>query len=150
MTFGKIFGDILEAYFQNAAEIMKKEENPEYLQNYLYELIDYYYKNFSKNDIIELSKKLIILFSDLIINICLDISDLYDLYAYTLNLFMEYNLMDFEDLFEFDKKDINIEYLVNVFKNLKKYYEDENDFKVNLNKFLFVKKNEEKFHWAFK
>ena len=58
MTFGKIFGDILEAYFQNAAEIMKKEENPEYLQNYLYELIDYYYKNFSEKRYYRIKQKI--------------------------------------------------------------------------------------------
>ena len=73
ITFGKIFGDILEGFFVNAGEIMKEEENPEYLQSYLCELIDYYYKNFSKKNIIELSKRLINLFSDLIINIGLDI-----------------------------------------------------------------------------
>ena len=95
ITFGKIFGDILEGFFVNAGEIMKEEENPEYLQSYLCELIDYYYKNFSKKNIIELSKRLINLFSDLIINIGLDIPNIYDIYSYTLHLFMEYNLMDF-------------------------------------------------------
>ena len=150
ITYGKAFGNILEGFFVNAVEIMKEEENPKYLKNYLYELIDYYYDSFSKDDINVLKIRLINLFSDLIINIGLDIPDIYDLYAYTLNLFMEYDLIGFEDLSELDKIDTNIEYLVNIFKNLKKYYQDDKDFKVKLKKLLFVKKNEEKFDWVFK
>ena len=148
-TYGKTFGDILEGYFENAAEIMKEEENPEYLKNYLYELIDYYYENFSKTDIKELKRRLIRLFKNLIIDIGSDIPHIYDLYAYALNLFMEYQLLNFNDLSKLNKKEINIENLVDVFKNLKKYYRNDYDFKNKLEKIPYVKANKKKFNWAF-
>ena len=31
-TYGKTFGDILEGFFENAAEIIDEEKNPEYLK----------------------------------------------------------------------------------------------------------------------
>ena len=88
-TYGKTFGDILEGFFENAAEIIDEEKNPEYLKKYISELIEYYYDNFGQKDIKELKDRLIKLFSDLIIDIALDIPGIYDLYAYVLNLFME-------------------------------------------------------------
>ena len=148
-TYGKTFGDILEGYFENAAEIMKEEDNPEYLKNYLYELIDYYYENFSKNDIKELRRRLISLFNYIIIDIGSDIPHIYDLYAYVLNLFMEYQLINFNDLSKLNKKEANIANLVDVFKNLKKYYKKYYDFKDKLEKIPYIKDNKKKFEWAF-
>ena len=148
-TYGKTFGDILEGYFQNAADIIEEEKNPDYLKKYINELIDYYYDNFGPKDIKELRERLIKLFSDVIIDIALDIPGIYDLYAYVLNLFMEFKLMKFNDLAELKKGDVNFEHLSNVFKNLKKYYEDNDDFKNKLEELPYVKANKEKFDWAF-
>ena len=77
-TYGKTFGDILEGFFENAAEIIDEEKNPEYLKKYINELIEYYYDNFGPKDIKELRERLIKLFSDLIIDIALDIPEIYD------------------------------------------------------------------------
>ena len=144
-TYGKTFGDILEGFFENAAEIIDEEKNPEYLKKYISELIEYYYDNFGQKDIKELKDRLIKLFSDLIIDIALDIPGIYDLYAYVLNLFMELRLMKFSDLSELKKGEVSIEHLSKLFQDLKKYYEDDEDFKKKLEELPYVKNNKEKF-----
>ena len=144
-TYGKTFGDILEGFFENAAEIIDEEKNPEYLKKYINELIEYYYDNFGQKDIKELKDRLIKLFSDLIIDIALDIPGIYDLYAYVLNLFMELRLMKFSDLSELKKGEVSIEHLSKLFQDLKKYYEDDDEFKKKLEGLPYVKNNKEKF-----
>ena len=144
-TYGKTFGDILEGFFENAAEIIDEEKNPDYLKKYINELIDYYYDNFSPKDIKELRERLIKLFSDLIIDIALDIPGIYDLYAYVLNLFMEFRLMKFNDLSELKRGEVNIDHLSKLFQDLKKYYENDDDFKKKMEELPYVKNNREKF-----
>jgi hypothetical protein len=144
-TYGKTFGDILEGFFENAAEIIDEEKNPEYLKKYINELIEYYYDNFGPKDIKELREKLIKLFSDLIIDIALDIPGIYDLYAYVLNLFMEFRLMKFNDLSELKRGEVNIDHLSKLFQDLKKYYENDDDFKKKMEELPYVKNNREKF-----
>ena len=148
ITYGKTFGDILEGFFENAAEIIDEEKNPDYLQKYIDELLEYYYENFSQKDIKELRERLIKLLSDRIIDIALDIPGIFDIYSYVLNLFMDYHLMKFVDLADLKKGDVNFEHLNNVFKNLQKYYEKD-DFQEKFEQLPFVKDNRDKFDLEF-
>ena len=146
-TYGKTFGDIIEGYFECAAEIIDEEKEPDYIKKYIDELIEFYAEKFSKKDIKELKERLIKL-SEYIVENALDIPGLYDIYAYVLNNFMENELMKFSDLAELKKQDITIENISEILKNLAKYY-DKESFKEELKELPYVKTEKEKFKWAF-
>ena len=53
--------------------------------------------------------------------------------------------MKFSDLSELKKGEVSIEHLSKLFQDLKKYYEDDEDFKKKLEELPYVKNNKEKF-----
>ena len=147
INYGKTFGDILEAYFEAASEIIETEKNPEYVRTYIEELIDYYIKDFSHKDVKELKERIIKLF-EIIVDISLDIPKIFDIYAYVLNIFLSNRLIEFSDLSELQKEDINIENISETLKYLADYYKKD-DFYEKLKELPYVRKDLSKFKWAF-
>ena len=147
INYGKTFGDILEGYFEAAAEIIETEKNPEYIRKYIEELIDYYIKDFSHKDVKELKERIIKLFIN-IVDISLDIPKIFDIYAFVLNIFLNNELIEFSDLSELQKEDIPIENISDTLKYLSNYYKKD-DFNEKLEELSYVKNDKSKFGWAF-
>ena len=146
-NYGGTFGDILEGYFAAASGIIEQEKNPEYIKQFIDELIEFYIGDFNKRDLRELKERIIKLF-ETILDIYLDVPNIFDIYAYVLNQFLKNDLIKFSDLAELKKGDVTDENLSTTLKDLSKYYE-EDDFKEELAALPFVEANKEKFSWAF-
>ena len=146
-NYGGTFGDILEGYFAAASGIIEQEKNPEYIKQFIDELIEFYIGDFNKRDLRELKERIIKLF-ETILDISLDVPNIFDIYAYVLNQFLKNDLIKFSDLAELKKGDVTDENLSTTLKDLSKYYE-EDDFKEELAALPFVEANKEKFSWAF-
>ena len=147
ISYGKTFGDIIEGFFSAASEIYEEEKNHDYVKKYIDELIEFYYKRFTKKDIKELKERLIKLF-EIIVDISLDVPDIFDIYAYVLNIFLQYDFIQFSDLLELKKEEISIKSISDTLKYLSEYYEKE-DFKERLLELPYVQKEKSEFSWAF-
>ena len=146
ISYGKTFGDILEGFFMAASEIYEEERNHDYVKKYIDELIEFYYKRFTKKDIKELKERILKLF-EIIVDISLDVPDIFDVYAYVLNIFLQIGLIQFSDLVELKKEEISIKSISDTLKYLSQYYEKD-DFKERLFELPFVQKEKDEFSWA--
>lgn len=146
ISYGKTFGDILEGFFMAASEIYEEERNHDYVKKYIDELIEFYYKRFTKKDIKELKERILKLF-EIIVDISLDVPDIFDIYAYVLNIFLQIDLIQFSDLVELKKEEISIKCISDTLKYLSQYYEKD-DFKERLFELPFVQKEKDEFSWA--
>ena len=146
ISYGKTFGDILEGFFMAASEIYEEERNHDYVKKYIDELIEFYYKRFTKKDIKELKERILKLF-EIIVDISLDVPDIFDIYAYVLNIFLQIGLIQFSDLVELKKEEISIKSISDTLKYLSQYYEKD-DFKERLFELPFVQKEKDEFSWA--
>ena len=147
ITFGKTFGDILEGFFEAASEIYEEEKNHDYVKKYIDELIEFYVEGFNQKDVRELRERIIKLF-DIIVDISLDVPDIFDIYAYVLNIFLETKMIKFSDLSELKKEEIPIKNVSDTLKYLSKYY-GKDDFNEQLLKLPFVNTDRNEFSWAF-
>ena len=147
ITYGTTFGDILEGFFEAAAEIIEEEKNHEYIKKFISELIIYYYDYFKKKDILELKERIIALYEN-ILDISLDIPNIFDIYAYVLNIFIDNDIIKFSDLSGLKKEEVSDENLSATLKYLSEYY-GKDDFKEKIKEISFVKEDNEKFKWAF-
>ena len=147
ISYGKTFGDIIEGFFVAASEIYEEEKNHDYVKKYIDELIEFYYKRFTKKDIKELKERLIKLF-EIIVDISLDVPDIFDIYAYVLNIFLQYDFIQFSDIIKKKKEEIPIKSISDTLKHLSEYYEKD-DFEERLLKLPYVLKEKDEFSWAF-
>ena len=129
----KKFDSILEGFFSGCFDFIDKKGNLQYAKDYIKEIIEYY------NDKMENSEKksLINIIFDLYNNIqdiSLDIPDIFKIYEYVIELFIENGIIkvtDFENMFKTklnndeDTKKLNNMFR-NVFNNIKNgIYRDE-------------------------
>ena len=147
-NFGEAFGDILEGYFISTSEIVEDEKNPEYTKNYILDLIEFYCVNLKESERQILKKRLIKLF-ELIEDLSLDTPKIIDVYAYVINIFIDYDTIKLSDLSELKEKEETIEQINNVLKHLSKYYK-KRDFKEQLETLPYIKNNRKIFEWVFK
>ena len=147
-NFGEAFSDILEGYFISTSEILEDEKNPEYTKNYILDLIEFYCVNLKESERQILKKRLIKLF-ELIEDLSLDTPKIIDVYAYVINIFIDYDTIKLSDLSELKEKEETIEQINNVLKHLSKYYK-KRDFKEQLETLPYIKNNRKIFEWVFK
>jgi len=127
----KGFDSILEGYFISSADFIENKENIKYAKNYIKELIEYYHEKMEETEKNHLLKKIIDLF-ELVKDFSYETPDIYIIYEYVLQLFIENEIIkikDFENIFEAkEKEDINIisNMFQNIFRNINKdKYENE-------------------------
>ena len=127
----KGFDSILEGYFISSADFIENKENIKYAKNYIKELIEYYHEKMEETEKNHLLKKIIDLF-ELVKDFSYETPDIYMIYEYVLQLFIENEIIkikDFENIFEAkEKEDINIisNMFQNIFRNINKdKYENE-------------------------
>ena len=151
-TFGKALGDVLEGYFVCASEIIDEGKDQEYIKKYINELIDFYSDSLeSKKDQKDFKQRIIEIF-DLIIDISLDIPNIFDIYAYVLKIILKNYMIEFTDLNELNKGEETLKHINEVMKHLRNYYQEdekEEDFLEKLKELSYVKNNEDLFAWAF-
>ena len=129
-----------------ASEIYDQERNNDYVKKYIDELIEFYYKRFTKKDIKELKERILKLF-EIIVDISLDVPNIFDIYAYVLNIFLQIDLIQFSDLVELKKGEISIKSISETLKYLSQYYEKD-DFKERLFELPYDEKEKDEFSWA--
>ena len=95
-----------------------------------------------------MKKRLIKLF-ELIEDLSLDTPKIIDVYAYVINIFIDYDTIKLSDLSELKEKEETIEQINNVLKHLSKYYK-KRDFKEQLETLPYIKNNRKIFEWVFK
>ena len=129
----KGFDSILEGYFISTADFIENKENIKYAKNYIKELIEFYHEKMEENEKNHLLKKIIDLF-EIVKDFSYETPDIYIIYEYVLQLFIENEIIkikDFENMFEAKEKeeeDINIinTMFQNIFRNINKdKYENE-------------------------
>ena len=89
---------------------------------------------------------------DLIIDISLDIPNIFDIYAYVLKIILKNYMIEFTDLNELNKGEETLKHINEVMKHLRNYYQEdekEEDFLEKLKELSYVKNNEDLFAWAF-
>ena len=148
----KSLDDILEGYIISSADFIdnKNTNNIKYAKDYFKELIQFYHKLISDNEKKDLQKRAINLFN-LVKDFAYETPKIYDVYAYVLFIFINYNIMNIEDLEniftkEPDESDISV--LNQIFKNIYDYNKSAS-FKKELKKFGFIYKNKGLFDWIF-
>ena len=123
----KGFDSIIEGYFISSADFIENKENIKYAKNYIKELIEYYHEKMEESEKNNLLKKIIDLF-EIVKDFSYETPDIYIIYDYVLQLFIENEIIkikDFENMFEAkekEKEDINIinNMIQNIFKNINK------------------------------
>ena len=123
----KGFDSILEGYFISTADFIENKENIKYAKNYIKELIEFYHEKMEENEKNHLLKKIIDLF-EIVKDFSYETPDIYIIYEYALQLFIENEIIkikDFENMFEAKEKeeeDINIinTMFQNIFRNINK------------------------------
>ena len=144
---GKTIGDILEGYFEASAVVIEEDKNPDYIKKFIDELIEYYVNEFKGRDKKDLKERIIKLFEN-ILDISLDVPNIFDIYAYVLNIFLEHNLISFSDLSGLKKEDVSDEKISTTLKYLSEYYKKD-DFNEQLKTLPFIENNKELYQWAF-
>ena len=147
----KSFDDILEGYIIGSEEFIEKNNNNiKYAKDYIKELITYYNEKMKEEEKIDIQKRIFNLF-ELVNDLAFETPKIYELYAYVLYIFIEYNIMKIEDLENIFKNEVNKGYKSTISKIFLSIYElNKNDlFKKELKKFEFINENKEIFKWVF-
>ena len=143
---GQGLGDILEAFFINCGNTF--ENDIKHTKNYIKELIEYYIEQKNENEKKELKNRLIKIF-EIVRN---DIPLISDIYANTINMFLENNILDIIDLEAISGENKltkeELEVIDKIFRHLKEYSK-EKKIKEEFAKLSFIKDNKDLFKWIF-
>ena len=138
--------DILEAYFIGCGNTF--ESDIKHTKNYIKELIEYYIEQKNENEKKDLKNRLIKIF-DIVRN---DIPIINDVYANTINMFLENKILDIIDLEAISGENKltkeELEVIDKVFKHLNEYSK-EKKIKEEFAKLTFIKDNKDLFKWIF-
>ena len=143
---GQGLGDILEAFFINCGNTF--ENDIKHTKNYIKELIEYYIEQKNENEKKELKNRLIKIF-EIVRN---DIPLISDIYANTINMFLENKILDIIDLEAISGENKltkeELEVIDKIFRHLKEYSK-EKKIKEEFAKLSFIKDNKDLFKWIF-
>ena len=145
----KTLDDILEGYIISSADFIEKKDNMKYAKNYIKELIGFYNKKISDKEKSDLQKRIFSLF-EIVSDFALDNPDIYDVYAYTIFIFIENDIMQISDLENIIKEKNESE--ISILNKVLKYIYENNKsvkFKKDLKKIGFIKENKGLFGWVF-
>ena len=143
----KTLDDILEGYILSSSDFIEKKDNIKYAKDYIKELIGFYNKKISNEEKSDLKERIFSLY-EIVSDLALDSTSIYDVYAYVLFIFIENEIMEIEDLENIMKEKEGISILNKVLKYM---YENNKSFKFKkeLKKISFIKKNKGLFEWLF-
>ena len=148
----KSFDDILEGYIISCADfIEKKSHNVNYAKDYIRELIMYYNEKMKEEEKIDLQTKIFNLL-EYVNDLAFETPRIYEIYAYVIYLFIEHNIMKIDDLENIFKTEINMKCLSiinNIFKDIYKFSNKNNEFKKKLTTFGVIMENKKLFEWVF-
>ena len=143
----KTLDDILEGYILSSSDFIEKKDNIKYAKDYIKELIGFYNKKISNEEKSDLKERIFSLY-EIVSDLALDSTSIYDVYAYVLFIFIENEIMEIEDLENIMKEKEGISILNKILKYM---YENNKSFKFKkeLKKISFIKKNKGLFEWLF-
>ena len=145
----KTLDDILEGYIISSSDFIDKKDNMKYAKDYIKELIGFYNKKISDDEKSDLQNRIFSLF-EIVSDLALDNTDIYDIYAYTLFTFIENDIMEIENLENIIKEREEVE--ISILNKILKYMYENNKslkFKKELKKIGFIKENKGSFDWVF-
>ena len=146
------FSKIIEGYIISCGDFIENINNIKIAKKYINELVEHYKDKFKDEEKKNLRKKLLSLI-DIVKDIAFETPKIYDIYSYTIFIFIKNKLVKIKYLENIikDKKEIEEEnfsifnnILVNIYKYYKKY-----KFKDELKKFDFIKSKRQLFDWIF-
>ena len=147
----KNFGDILEGYIISCKFFIEKGNNIKYAKDYIKELIEYYNQKMSKEEKIELKKKMLYLF-DIVKDYAFEEPKIFDIYLYVFDIFIENEILEIKDLENLIKEGELIEgnlFNINIVnKNIYKYIKKDL-FKNRIKKFVFIDKDRDLSKWIY-
>ena len=126
----KKFDSILEGFFSGCVDFIDKKGNLQYAKDYIKEIIEYYNDKMEDSEKKSLINKIFDLYK-YIQDISLDIPDIFKIYEYVIELFIENGIikvMDFENMFKtkLNNDEDTKKLFRNVFNNIKNgIYRDE-------------------------
>jgi len=143
---GQGLDDILEAYFISCGNTF--ENDIKHTKNYIKELIEYYIEQKNENEKKDLKNRLIKIF-EIVRN---DVPLINDIYANTINMFLENKILDIIDLEAISGENKltkgELEVIDKIFKHLNEYSK-EKKLKEEFAKLSFIKDNKDLFKWIF-